>query len=944
MPDLIVLCALDAFGAEALAKVRLLDPAVATDERILWNWAGEGEHPQPAAWTAHTPFWSGGENVTRLALNHAEEVTEQFDRGAYLSTIKAVAAKLLSEWNRHLDLQERRPDERLVHLIFAGSLADPRSALRALAFFQAYSLNSALWGGWRLSGAWALGRNTSGLSFAESLADAITAVSLKDLATAINAFGTDHKTDWVPLLPQYLAGNGARLADPLPSRLDAALLCAMGVLGVIHAARGRLRPESLFLTQHESDQLAYWASHTIFSPERPFAALGSAVIVKRQTLLLEAFATFTVGAQIEQLQQQDPPEPGWGPLPANAPHLVEALKRWQQAALVAITERLAEYGFQQESDSDYAFGSESVKATIGWDAFHRRFQDRIERAYGWNSFASLPLESWEQSLQELKAMSDRFFLADRQRYLGQFAGAFVQSLDHAVRSRLDSISLGAYSSDAACPFAPHLAGRRFVADLEAKLEQQKQDDELSRRKELNDLCPDDELPKIERNTRDLFAQMRRAIRKVPSPLAILARIITIFVVALFCFGIVEIPYYANRPPEQVRILKLIPAAIFTVAFAIYLIIKCRGLKRQLRATFERWFREQLSYYRERNLRLVLDTRQEMYQLAVDYFRWLALMPDKKTLPTFVEFSHRARERSSDWPMAQGPLAEHEIHRFLHTYPADLANAAQSWCEQLLRIIARFTECSREFILPYIPRGKEGVAKLQRLVKEVLPGLAGRPEEVRYALSDIIERIQRSDFPDPERPALLYQQASRRRRNAGAEWSGAFAFLPLPALRANDEGARNIMETLVAHFRQTVGGLDRSLTQWLLNDLYEQQRWEDVRDLHPPTWHLIDRAKLPPLAALRDQQTPLMEIWMPAENTFTRSFDPQDRAPRYVMHDDSHPHRAFYALVSLHHSLNAEEVLFGPGGNDDPDNLLGKHWAAHAKAAAVPKILEAGFKS
>jgi len=938
MPDLIILCALDSFGAEALAKVRSLDSLVASDERILWAWGGDGDRPLPPGWPPREPFWSLDDDAAKLSFAHPRSVDETFDRRAYFEAIVASAARHLSEWNRKLDAQTRRSDERLVHLFFVGSLADPRSALRAQACFQAYSKNSALWGGWRMGGVWALGRNTASLPFNEGLADASTAVSLRDLATSLATIGQEHAGRWLPLLPQFIAGNGARLADPLPSRLDAALLCAMGLLGRVHGARGRLQGDSPFLTQHEADTIAYWAAQTPFNPAQPLAALGASVVVKRHSLLLEAFATFTILSHLEQFQQQDAPEANWGPLPTHAPQLAEQLEHWMAAALSEISGRLAERGFTQEAASSFPFGAEAVQATIGWEAFYRRFRARIEQAFGWESFASLPLESWDQSLQELQGVAERFFLADRQRFLHQFEGAFVESLDRTVRARLDAISLGASLPDAPCPFQPHLAARRFVAQLESELRRQKQADEQARRKERHTLCPDDELPKVEREVQRLYSRLRRAVREVPSPLAILARIVTVFVVALFCFGLLDFPPYASYPPEQVRMLKLIPAGLFSLGLGGYLIFKCRRLKADLRKTFARWFSRQLEFYRERNLRLALVARDELYQLAIDYFRWLALVPGEKALPTFVEFCHLARERSHHWPLGSGPLAASEVQRFLHNYPADLRHAHAAWRTQLIRVINRFTECSREFILPYIPRDEDGLLKLRQLVKEVLPGLEGRPAEIRAELSAIVARIQTSPSLAPELPALPGQEAARRRRGAAAEWRGSFTFLPHPDADGG-EPARRIVETFVEDFRQHVAKLDRSLRQWILDDLYGEQSWSDIRDMHPPTWHLIDRAKLPPLAPPRDQPTPLAEIWMPAEDHFSQSFDPSKRAARYIMQLDADPHRAFYALLALHHSLTADDVIYGTGGSGDPDNLLGKHWAEHVKATLPHAILQ-----
>ena len=283
------------------------------------------------------------------------------------------------------------------------------------------------------------------------------------------------------------------------------------------------------------------------------------------------------------------------------------------------------------------------------------------------------------------------------------------------------------------------------------------------------------------------------------------------------------------------------------------------------------------------------------------------------------------------------MATSEVQRFLHSYVTDLHNAHDAWHAQLIRVINRFTECSREFILPYIPRDEDGLIKLRQLVKEVLPGLEGRPEEIRAELVGIFARVHASESIEPELPALLCQEAARRRRKAAAEWRGSFTFLPHPDANSG-EPARRIVETLVEDFRHHVGKLDRSLRQWILDDLYGEKSWGDIRDMHPPTWHLIDKAKLPPLAPTREQPTPLAEIWMPADDPFGQSFDPSRRAARYNMQLDTDPHRAFYAILTLHHSLTADEVIYGTGGSHDPDNLLGKHWAEHAKGTSMPAIL------
>lgn len=943
MADLVVVCALDHFGAEVARKARDLDILVQRDERILWLWAGPGSAPEMPGRQTGDPLWSTGPDADRLKLDAATKLHAGFDRQAEFATLKPIAAECLQVWNRVFDAANHRPDERLCHLVLTGSLADPRSALRALAFYAAYCETPSLWGGWRLRAAWALGRNTGGDELPEALREAATAISLRDLAAMV---ATQTKTlghDWLPPFPQYLAGNGRRLGDVLPTRSEAALLCALTVLGSVHHIRSRLSTESLFSFRHEQDTAATWIGLRPFDSVRPFAALGAAVVLKHQALLLEALATRLARGVLAEYARQDVPANHWGPEIETGSPLAGLMVKWCDALRDDLRRELIRRGYDQACPTPIPFSVAAVKLTVGWDAFFGRFRSQIDAVFGWNEFSKRPLESWEYALNELNSLADRFFLADRQRHLRQFVGASVESLDAALRARFDAIALESASSEFPAPLQPHLVSRRLAAAAESSFAHLAEEDRKTRVQEREELCSESDVTRKESNLNARFRHLLSLVRSVPSPLAIFVRVLLVLAVSLFCFGLAEFPYFAQLTPQQVALARLGQALLVGGVVGVWLLVRAFRLKAELRAAFDEWFKLKREYFRERHLRMELDTREELFAALCEYFRWLRESPETAAWKPFHEFSATAQRVAGTWPLQRGPLAEPALHEFLHTYPQQFAQALAAWDAELFRVVERFTECRREFLLPYIPRQREGVRKLERLLARAWPGLAGTKPTGKEEALDLLARCREANLSAPAKPALPYLQATRSRSDEAPEWLGTWRGFSAPdgpgtAPSPAGQFASRVTATIAAYLRAYPGPFERTLTRWLLEDVYEVESWEKVGDLHPALWTLIDTTKQPPLAGNAGQAAPLREIWMPGANHFTDSFDPERRAPRYDMKTDDDIDRPFYAILTLLPALTADDVIHGPGGEKSPDNLLGKHLAEQSKAAPLPGVL------
>ena len=942
MSDLIVLCALDPFGAEALAKARDLDTITHRDPRILWLWGGKEPPPKSAA---PGYLWTAGTDGQRLGVVPTGSLGGDFVRGEFLEKVGADVSAHLAAWNGELDLGKALPDEKLVHLILVGSLADPRTAVTAFAFFRAYCDNPSLWGGWRLRGAWAVGRNTGGLDLPEDVREAATAVSVSDLAEAIRRPASELQRDWLPVFPNYIAGNGARLADVLPTHSEASLLCAMSILGSVHDIRRRLPRESMFAVRHEEDTRASWLGQRPFSPEKPFAGIGTAVLRKSQRLFLLACGTILVRGILQQLRQQDPPEENWGPTAAGSDEMPSLLDGWSRDFLSEVSTGLARRSYRQTSSNQFAFSASSIRNTIGWEAFRTTFSERIEDVFGWSAFAKRPLELWDQALHELDAMADRFFFADRRVRLQQFVGASIESLDAALHVRVNQICDDCSTTEFPLPLQPHMVSRAFIGRAKSELEAIAEEDRRIRQEERTHLCSEDEVPAMESRLAARFGHLRKLVRKIPSPAALIVRIIIVFAVALFGFGIAEFTYYNQLTAQQAGLVRLAQAAVVTGVIACWILFRAFRLKADLREAFSQWFRLKLEYCRERHLRLELTTREELFAGIREYLHWLETEPDSGAWRPFPDFSHVSRSIAQTWPFHRTPLCEKNLSLFLHSYPRQIGQAIETADVQLAHFVERFTECRREFLLPYIPRGQEGLRKLGELVAKEYPRLAeGRGAALAEAIR-LICRIRESRLDAPEIPALPYLTGRRTPGKDSVEWSGTFTRLPFAdgdEAPGDASASDPTVETIAEFLRRHPGSLDQTLTRWLLEDVFESDSWAKVSNIHTRLWRLINESKNPPLSGDSSRPGPLLELWHPGESHFTDSFNPGKTAPSYDMKIDDDLHRPFYAIITLLPAMSGDEIVFGAGGKAAPDNLLGRRWLDATAKKEIPPVLQPIF--
>lgn len=939
MSDLIVLCALDRFGAEALGKVFDLDSMVRKDPRILWLWAGQEDPPEISF--LDRQIWSQGKDALRLRIIPACPLSATFDRREFSDRVRKNAVAGFQHWNNELDMAKPLPDEKLAHLLMTGSMADPRTAVTAEGIFDTYCRIASLWGAWRLRGAWAIGRNTGGEELPEALRDACTAVSIRDLSKAIEAHAAAIGRDWLPVFPNYLIGSGDRLGDVLPTRGEASLLAALAILGSIHDIRGRLPRESLFAVRHEQDTRATWVGMKSFVPETPFAAIGGAVIRKSRELFLRACGTVLLRGILAQFQRQPEPEDDFGPPAPSGITTRRHLEDWTTNFLSLVSSELGKRGYRQPGSYCSPFSGEAIGRMVGWEAFRTTFSERIDDVFGWNSFSHRPLELWDQALQELDSTADRFFFVDRTLRLHQFLGATIESVDSAIRQRINLICVDSQSKESGAPFQPHILARAFTRTAREAMERLGDQDRKTREEEKRGLCSDDDVPEMESRLANRMAHLRKLVREVPSPLALLVRIIVLFAVFLFGFGVTEFPYYSQFTPQQLGLLRLGQALVVTMVVAGWVLFRALRLKAGLHKAFTQWFQLKLEYCKERHLRMELRTREDLFAAAGEYFRWLGIKPDTETWHPFHEFSHTTRYVAQVWPLQRTPLAKPELQEFLHAYPKQLSEAVEHCDKKLEGLVELFTECRREFLLPYINRGREGILKLGRLTAMQFPQLAEHPESAENEALHLIASVMASSLHDPDAPFLPYLGGARKAETT--EWRGVMAGLPFVD-KCEDADAGNLtladraVATLAEYLRTHPGNLEKTLPRWLLEDVFESTSWKEIPSFHTPIWKLINECKNPPHSDKAGRNSPLLELWSPGDNHFLESFDAGKTAQRYDMKIAEDINRPFYALLTLLPSLSANEAIFGSGDSANPDNLVGFHWLMFSKEQPLPMVL------
>lgn len=952
MSSTLVICALDHFGAEVLSRVLDLDPSYREDGRIDWTWLGEGPVPPGSVDWSVPP---GDKEALELRPPGWPSVSVDFNRSDSLKIARVQATRILEDRNRVLQRKAGTEEDQMVWLLFVGSLANPDSAVLAQACFEALVEKPALWQSWRMAGVWALARSTCDHQLDDETCDAATAVSLEDFQKVLERAKTREQDVWHPLFPQYLVGAGPSLVEPPPSRPDAALQCTMAVLGVVERKLRSADKESIFHFDHQTDHTARWCGVNVFDASRPFGILGAAMISQRPALLRECAAGILVREMLLELHKQPAPQDDLGPLPqaTDAKDLEAYVDSLVSTALTEMVEFLGKSGFELPSGLKGEFTPENVIQMLGWDKRIQTWKERINDVFGWPSLKVLPLEDWDQTLQELETVALRFFKADKERTEQLFISAVLQSTRTVVAKSLRRICEETTMRQGTPAFwQPHLVCRFFLKRLQKRItdDVERLDKDLT--KERRQLPDDRELAQFEPNRRILAGRLRKVIRMLPSPFAMGCRIVPLALVCWLVFQWTDFPYYEGKSEAFVFHAKWINGAASSILLGGYLWVRARVVQyRLVQRTYDNWHRLMLEQFEAELKQSLVTIRERSHYVCRDYLSFLAT-PELAASVRFRDRTQVPLPPANTVPSVRAEAASHTsdqtLMRFLHRYHRDLSRSIRAWDIWIFQQIPRFNQEHRNLVLPRIPMGRQGVDKLRVLVRDAFPKLAGdtrdRHEIFRSLSSDSRSALRQTQ----DREAwLLFQHGSAARSvEAGWLWEGDFSQLPFPSKKHREirDHCRRVLHAMSSGLALGCPYLHRTLGTWILNDRYGETSWDDVGSLHIGVRKDLIQLSIqqhPLFSPVGQPPSDFREIWVAEETPFSRSF--KNDFPGTVYHDmntDSDPYSGFLVICRLRLNLDAAAIVNASPDPTRPGSILGlqRSRALARHTGTIPPLL------
>lgn len=952
MPSSLVICALDPFGAEVLARVLDLDSSYREDKRIVWTWLGEGPSPPgPVDWSEQP----ADKEALELRPDDWPAVSVNFNRKESLGIARVQATRILEERNRSLQRTAGAEEDQMVWLLFVGSLANPDSAVLAQACFEALVEKPALWQSWRMAGVWALARSTCDHQLDDETCDAATAVSLDDFQRVLERAKNKEQEVWHPLFPQYLIGAGPSLVEPPPSRPDSALQGAMAVLGVVERKLRSTDKSSIFHFDHETDHTARWCGRNEFDASRPFGILGAAMISQRPAVLRECAAGVLLREMLMDLQKQAEPQDGLGPLPqsTDAKDLEAYVNPIVSETLAGLVSCLEKNGFKLPSGLKGEFSPEIVVEMLGWDKRIQTWKERINDVFGWPSLKILPLEDWDQTLQELEAVALRFFKADKERTEQIFITAVLESTRTVIATGLRRICQDTTMRQGTPAFwQPHLVCRFFLKRLQERIEEDVRRLDLDLINERRNLPDDREMAQFEPNRRILAGRLRRMIRMLPSPFAMACRIVPLALVCWLIFQWIDFSYYEGKSESFVFHAKWIKGAASSLLLGGYLWVRARVIHyRIVRQTYQNWHRLMLEQFEAELRKSLVTIRERSHHVCRDYLRFLADPKLASSMrfrertqvplpPANTEFFARAE--------ATAHVSDCKVRRFLHRYHRDLLHGIRAWEVWIFQQIPRFNQAHRDLVLPRIPPGRQGVDKLRILVREAFPKLTGESQERHELFRSLSSDAQNALRRAPDREAWLLLQHGRAGRIGETEWlwEGDFSQLPFPSRKHREirDHCRRVLHAMAGGLAFGCPHLHRTLGTWILNDLYLKTNWDEVGNLHIKAREDFVQLSLqqhPLYGAAGEHPYDAREIWVPEATRFSDSF--QTDFPDTVYHDidtDSEPYAGFLVMCRLRLNLDAAAVVNASPDPSRSGSILGlqRSRAMERHSGSIPPLL------
>lgn len=642
----IVVIPLDAFGTECVNQARYLDAALWREEtrlRIIVPGVADGNQESPVL-----PSPSEDAEPARALLR------QFFNASA-------------------------TPEGDVDHCILVGSLMEPGSADWSLLFYGELFSDPRFLHLWRACSLWACSETTTGLEYPKY------AEGMEHARSVLHRIQSLHESSqgapWQTETPQVIVGRAGGAASPLLPRDESALVVALGLLCRIYEIRGRLTQPGM-VGAHMARPFFSVASEKAATP---FVHFGASLVATHPSLLARAASADFVRRLFEILQQQADPEPGLEPrLDLHRQDLVPVIDLASNHAL-AETGRLALA--RGLATKEGGLSVDWLARELDRSELLEQWKNQIGENFGWERLKTLPLENWDQSLQEFDSLTSLFFEDQMAGFLKRFESEWTPLFAEGVARVLGEVAAREMLNEGGT-MRPHLMARSVLHRIRERIEEGRRDDERARREEA-DRSPVDEvgldLEKHPAMIQDRLVDLKRTLRTIPSPLAFYARLPIVFAIAFVAGEWINFARGTSLSPE---IRFLVNTGIgFAAGLGLWMYLRARmcGIKKVLEEKYSEWLILVTEYHEHRFRIAARRSRALVWDLSALWCDWVADPAPEEQRHSLLEFAGR---QAGTWPehlreSLERMRPDSSIHAFLHDYRTSLKEGARH-CELLVK--------------------------------------------------------------------------------------------------------------------------------------------------------------------------------------------------------------------------------------------------------------------
>lgn len=702
----IVLIPLDAFGWECIEQAQYLDSTLWGEEKRLCIL-----HP----------------GASEERANSLPALTESPDR---------IEKKLTHFFNA-----EATPEGDVDHCILVGSLLERASADWSALFFRVLFSDPRLLHLWRASAFWACSGTTSTLEYDQypgAMDHAMTILG--------HIMGLYDSADvaWRKDTPQVIVGRAATADSPLLPRDESALVVALGLLCRIYEIRGQLSQPSMVPTYNITP---FFSTTSTTKATTPFVHFGASLIASYPSLLARAASAELSRCLLEKLAQQAKPESELGPrLDDSRRDLTPVL---EQAARDAMAEAGRIAHIRKLASTDGGLSVDWLARELGRTDLMEKWKEQIEENFGWERIETLPLESWDQSLQELDSLTTRFFEDQMASFLKRFEGEWIAIFQEGTIRVLGEVVAGEILSNEGS-LRPNLMARSVLYYLKKQIEEGRRDDQKARSEEDDRSAVDEialDLEKYPAQIQEHLLRLKKSLRSIPSHLAFYARVSLIFAVVFVLGDWLNFAGNTGFPLEHHFLINTGIGLIAALALVFYLGGRMRSLKKDLEKKYDKYLTLVGEYHEHRFRLAARQSRALIWDLSALWCEWVAdpASPDQRS--SLLDYIKGRKGQDDKWPAhLQDALhritPETSIHAYLHDYKDTLPKAAQH-CNTLVEAALRaFSGTRRKLQLPPFDHTKEGIAHFRTwlLQKKLILGVDTDTTTWCTFLGDLAQRI------------------------------------------------------------------------------------------------------------------------------------------------------------------------------------------------------------